>query len=471
MVFSSLEFLFLFLPLTLTVYFIIPRKYIAFRNLALLLVSLLFYGWGEPLYVFLMVASILLSYFYGFMVGKHREGAPKKARGWLVAAVVTNLGLLGFFKYTDFFIGIYNALPLPDLEKTGIALPIGISFYTFQILSYVIDVYRGDTAAEKNPLTVGTYVTLFPQLIAGPIVRYKDVDDQLKEREHSLFLFSSGLKTFLAGLAKKVLLANTAAALFADLKALPSAELTAAGAWLGIIFYTFQIYFDFSGYSDMAIGLGKMFGFRFLENFNYPYIAKSVTEFWRRWHISLSTWFREYVYFPLGGSRTDKKWKVFRNLLVVWFLTGFWHGANWNYILWGLFFFVMLVMEKTFLLKVLDRIPSFFGHIYTLLAVMFSWLLFCFEDLSAGMTWLSRMFGAGTGFINETVLSLLLRSLPTLLILAVACTPLPKKLYYRLYEKGRGWRALLAAGGLLLLVLSVAALVSSGFNPFIYSTF
>ncbi|MBQ8911292.1 MAG: MBOAT family protein, partial [Clostridia bacterium] len=373
MVFSSLEFLFLFLPITLIVYFIIPKKHIGWRNVALLAVSLLFYGWGEPVYVFLMVASILLSYFYGFMVGRYRQKAPGKAKGWLIAAVVTNIGILGFFKYTDFFIGLINYLPAVELPLLHITLPIGISFYSFQILSYVIDVYRGDTAAEKNPLTVGTYVTLFPQLIAGPIVRYKDVDDQLKEREQSLFLFSSGVKTFIAGLSKKVLLANVAAAAFNDLKALPEGALTVVGAWLGIMCDACPSYCDFSGYSDMAIGLGKMFGFRFLENFDYPYISKSVTEFWRRWHISLSTWFREYVYFPLGGSRVDRKWKVFRNLLVVWFLTGFWHGANWNYILWGLFFFVLLVLEKTFLLKVLERIPAVFGHLYTLLAVLFSW--------------------------------------------------------------------------------------------------
>ena len=471
MVFSSLEFLFLFLPITLIVYFAIPRKYIAFRNLALLAVSLLFYGWGEPVYVFLMVFSILLSYFYGFMVGKYKETNPKKAKLFLILAVISNIGLLGFFKYTDFFIGILDSIPGVDIAPLGITLPIGISFYTFQILSYVIDVYRGDTAAEKNPLTVGTYVTLFPQLIAGPIVRYKDVDDQLKEREHSVFLFSSGVKTFVAGLCKKVLLANVAAAAFEELKALPETDLTVLGAWMGILFYSFQIYFDFSGYSDMAIGLGKMFGFRFLENFDYPYISRSITEFWRRWHISLSTWFREYLYFPLGGSRVDKKWKVFRNLLIVWFLTGFWHGANWNYILWGLLFFVFLVLEKTFLLKLLDKIPAFFGHAYTLIVVMFSWLLFHFEDLGAGMLWALKMFGVGAQVINDTTLFALLRSLPMIAILCLACTPLPKKLYYRLCAKGALYRVIFAVCGIFLFLLAVAALVSSGFNPFIYSIF
>ncbi|MBQ8236416.1 MAG: MBOAT family protein, partial [Clostridia bacterium] len=320
-------------------------------------------------------------------------------------------------------------------------------------------------------LTVGTYVTLFPQLIAGPIVRYKDVDDQLKEREHSVFLFSSGVKTFVAGLCKKVLLANVAAAAFEELKALPETDLTVLGAWMGILFYSFQIYFDFSGYSDMAIGLGKMFGFRFLENFDYPYISRSITEFWRRWHISLSTWFREYLYFPLGGSRVDKKWKVFRNLLIVWFLTGFWHGANWNYILWGLLFFVFLVLEKTFLLKLLDKIPAFFGHAYTLIVVMFSWLLFHFEDLGAGMRWALKMFGVGAQVINDTTLFALLRSLPMIAILCLACTPLPKKLYYRLCAKGALYRVIFAVCGIFLFLLAVAALVSSGFNPFIYSIF
>jgi alginate O-acetyltransferase complex protein AlgI len=471
MVFSSLEFLFLFLTVTLTVYFIIPKKYIGWRNVALFAVSLLFYGWGEPVYVFLMVISILLSYFYGFMVGKYRERSEKKARLYLVLALITNLGLLGFFKYTDFFIGILNALPSVDLPLLGLPLPIGISFYSFQILSYVIDVYKGDTAPQKNPLTLGTYVTLFPQLIAGPIVRYKDVEDQLSKREQSFFMFASGVKTFLAGLAKKVLLANVAAESFETLKALPEERLTVLGAWLGIVFFAFQIYFDFSGYSDMAIGLGKMFGFRFLENFDYPYISKSVTEFWRRWHISLSTWFREYVYFPLGGSRVDKKWKVFRNLLAVWLFTGFWHGANWNFILWGLLFFFFLVLEKTFLLKVLNKIPAVFGHIYTLLVVLFSWLLFHFEDLGQGFSWLLKMLGVGTSPASPETLSFALRSLPMLLILAVGSTPLPKKLYEKLTEKGLFFRVLFALGGVAVLLLSVASLVSSGFNPFIYFNF
>ena len=470
MVFSSLEFLFLFLPLTLTVYFIIPKRYIAFRNVALLLVSLLFYGWGEPLYVFLMVASILLSYFYGFMVGKHRNVAPKKARGWLVAAVVTNLGVLGFFKYTDFFIGIYNALPLPDLEKTGIALPIGISFYTFQILSYVIAVYRGDTAAEKNPLTVGTYVTLFPQLIAGPIVRYKDVDDQLKEREHSLFLFSSGLKTFLAGLAKKVLLANTAAALFADLKALPSAELTAVGAWLGIIFYTFQIYFDFSGYSDMAIGLGKMFGFRFLENFNYPFISKSISEFWRRWHISLGSWFRDYVYIPLGGNRVGAKRQIF-NILVVWCLTGLWHGANWTFMAWGLYFGVLLIIEKLFLKKLLEKLPNAFQHVYVLFFVLISFVLFNAETFTMAKNDIAIMFGfGGLPLISDDTIYNLSSYAVLLIVALIGATPLCKSIFKKT-EKNAAVQIIEVIGVAIILILCTAYLVDGSFNPFLYFRF
>ena len=348
MVFSSLEFLLMFLTVTLLVYFIVPLKA---RNIVLLIVSLIFYGWGEPVYVFLMIFTIAVDYIFGLLVERNlKKDDRKRAKTCLVLSIVINLSILGFFKYYDFFVSNLRLIPgLSGLPLLGLSLPIGISFYTFQALSYVIDVYRGDTGAQHNAAAFGAYVTLYPQLIAGPIVRYKDVDDQLTEREHSVPLFADGVRTFVAGMGKKVLLANMAGQLWEYFKATPTDERTVVGAWLGMLCYTFQIYFDFSGYSDMAIGLGKMIGFRFLENFNYPYISKSITEFWRRWHISLGTWFREYVYIPLGGNRCSRA-KNLRNIFIVWFLTGFWHGASWNYILWGLDYFVLLMIEKTFLL-------------------------------------------------------------------------------------------------------------------------
>ena len=473
LVFSSLEFLFFFLPLTSLVYFAVPRKYIKARNIVLLLFSLLFYGWGEPLYVFLMIFSVICSYAFGYMVGRCRgKSEHKAARAWLIVAIIVNIGLLAFFKYTDFFLGTVNALFGAKIPLLGLSLPIGISFYTFQILSYVIDVYRGETEVQKNLLTLGTYVSLFPQLIAGPIVRYKDVDEQLSQREQSLFLISSGLRTFLCGLGKKVLLANGAAYFFDQLQAVPEGQRTVAGAWLGILLFSFQIYFDFSGYSDMAIGLGKLFGFRFLENFNYPYISRSVTEFWRRWHISLSTWFREYVYIPLGGNRVDKKWKQYRNIFIVWLLTGFWHGASWNFVLWGLLYFVFLVLEKAFLLRLLDKIPKAIGHIYTLTVVLFGWLLFNFTDFSAGLSWLGNMFGVGAAsFADKYFLSLLLRAGALLVFLFVGSTPLPKKIYYRLCGKAKGFRIAFALGAVGLAALCAASLVASDFNPFLYFRF
>ena len=467
MVFSSLEFLFVFLPVALLVYFCVPHKV---RNLVLLLFSLFFYGWGEPVYVFLMIFTILIDYLGGWFVGKWRDEKPRAAKAALVVSILINLGMLGFFKYYDFFVSNLARIPcFSSLQPLGLTLPIGISFYTFQSLSYVIDVYRRETDAQKNILAFGTYVTLFPQLIAGPIVRYRDVDDQLTSRTESMALFASGVRTFLCGLAKKVLLANAAGQIFDSLKA--GEGISAFGAWLGLLFYLFQIYFDFSGYSDMAIGLGKMFGFRFLENFDYPYIATSITDFWRRWHISLSTWFLEYVYIPLGGNRhgTLKTW---RNLLIVWLCTGFWHGASWNYILWGLYYFVLLAIEKLFLYKALEKIPRFFRHVYTLLFVYFGWLLFTFEDSAAGIAYLCKMFGAnGTALWQGSDLWLLLSNLVFLCILVIASTPYPKRLFWRLWEKSGAARAAAALGGAALLILCVAYLVNSSYNPFLYFRF
>ena len=343
MVFSSLLFLFRFLPLVFLLYYLTPRRG---RNVVLFLFSLFFYAWGEPKYVFLMLFSITMDYTVGRLIDKaKREGKPEKAKGSLLFSVFMNLGILGFFKYADFIIGSINAVSGLNLPLLNIPLPIGISFFTFQTMSYTIDVYRGNTEVQKNWISYGTYVSMFPQLIAGPIVQYKTIARQMKERRENLDDCTEGIHRFVVGVGKKVLLANNIGLLWDAAAALPVAELPVATAWLGALAYTFQIYFDFSGYSDMAIGLGKMFGFHFLENFNYPYISRSITEFWRRWHISLSSWFREYVYIPLGGNRKGLLKQV-RNIFVVWMLTGIWHGAHWNYVLWGVYYGVLLILEN-----------------------------------------------------------------------------------------------------------------------------
>ena len=466
MVFSSLEFIFVFLASVLAVYYLVPPKA---RNIVLLLFSLVFYGWGEPVYVFLMIATITVDYICGYIIGRDLDSKPKRAKVTLIVSIVINLALLGVFKYYDFFAGTLNSLLGRGVFPTlGLTLPIGISFYTFQALSYVIDVYRRDARVQKNIAAFGTYVTLFPQLIAGPIVRYADVDDQLRERTHSLTLFASGCRTFICGLAKKILLANAAGAMWNSLSA--AAEPDAFGAWLAIVFYTFQIYFDFSGYSDMAIGLGKMFGFSFRENFYYPYVSESITEFWRRWHISLSTWFREYVYIPLGGNRKGVG-RTYFNLFCVWLLTGLWHGASWNFVLWGLYYFALLVIEKTFLLRLLERAPKFLRHIYSMAAVIFGWLLFVIEDVSSIGAYLSRMFG-GTGvFATQITVYELVRNLVFLAILILASTPAPKKLWNKMYSKGTPWRIVQSVVCAIAFVLCIAYLVDSSYNPFLYFRF
>lgn len=471
MLFSSLEFLFLFLPLTLLCYFFVPLKA---RNVVLLLFSLIFYGWGERIYIWLMVFTILIDYLAGILV-EHakRKERPRAARGWLIAAVVINLTLLGFFKYADFFLDNLRLIPgLSSLPSLGLSLPIGISFYTFQALSYVIDVYRGEVAAQKNAVSFGTYVTLFPQLIAGPIVRYRDVAAELAHRNHSMTAAASGARTFLCGLAKKVLLANTAGAMWESFRAIPDAERTVLGAWLGIIFFTLQIYFDFSGYSDMAIGLGRILGFRFAENFHYPYVSRSITDFWRRWHISLSTWFREYVYIPLGGNRCSKG-RMLLNLLITWMLTGFWHGASWNYLLWGLYFFLLLTVEKLFLGRWLEKLPRVLQHAYALFFIVIGWLIFVFEDSAAGLTYLTSMLGlGGVGFANGTDLYELLRNGVFLVICIIACLPAPKRFFYRrLAARPRLTGALANTLSFGMLLLCVAYLINSSYNPFLYFRF
>ena len=392
MLFSSTTFLFAFLPIVLITYYIVPR---ITRNLVLFIFSLVFYAWGEPVYIVLMIASTIVAYITGLLADKQRKNAKKYTPLIaMIGAVVWNIGLLLFFKYTDFFIGAANSIFGTQIKTLGLALPIGISFYSFQTLSYVIDVYKGEVRSQKNFLDLATYVALFPQLIAGPIVRYIDVAEQLKKRNESIEHFAQGVWRFSIGLGKKVILANTIGELFDTISNSAQSELSVAASWLGIIAYTFQIYFDFSGYSDMAIGLGKMFGFDFLENFNYPYISTSITDFWRRWHMSLSSWFRDYVYIPLGGNRKGKARQCL-NIMIVWFLTGFWHGANWNFMLWGVYFGVILLCEKLFLGKALKKIPAFFQHLYALLFIVIGWGIFSYEDFGKLTQNFKNMFGAG----------------------------------------------------------------------------
>ena len=470
MVFSSLIFLFAYLAVTLVLYYVVPFKA---RNAVLFAVSLVFYGWGEPKYIVVMLFSILVAYIFGFFVGKYRESAPKKARTYLIVSVILNLSALLFFKYANFFIENLALIPgLGGLEPIeGLKLPVGISFYTFQIMSYTIDVYRGDARVQRRIVPFGTYVTLFPQLIAGPIVRYSDVDEQLTYRKETVDKFASGVQRFCAGLAKKVLLADTVYVLLNYYHEAFAFEQTVLGAWLIVILYTFQIYFDFSGYSDMAIGLGRMLGFEFLENFNYPYVSKSITEFWRRWHISLSTWFREYVYIPLGGNRKGKL-RQYRNIAVVWLLTGFWHGASWNFLLWGAYFAVLLIVEKLFLYKWLQKAPAVLAHIYTMFFVCISWLIFYFTDLGEGLTCLKAMFGVGvSSFATPTVVYDLLRYLPLLAVCVLAATPLPKRIFDALKNRFvtmRYAQVLLLAGAFLVIT---AYLVDSTFSPFLYYRF
>lgn len=466
MVFSSILFLFLYLPLSLAIYYMTPRRW---RNLALLLLNLLFYGWGEPVYILIMVFSILVDYTNGRIIEQNRH-RPRVAKAALLGSIFINLGMLLFFKYYDFIVTNLAALcpALGFLHPLGLGLPIGISFYTFQTMSYTIDVYWGNVHAQKDIVAFGTFVTLFPQLIAGPIVKYKDVDDQLTGRRENVLQFASGVQTFVCGLAKKVLLANNIGALWEVYKAADPQSLSVLGAWLGILAFAFQIYFDFSGYSDMAIGLGRMFGFEFKINFNYPYISRSITEFWRRWHISLSSWFREYVYIPLGGNRRGKC-KTYRNIFIVWLLTGIWHGAAWNFLCWGLFFALLLMAEKAFLLRLLQRLPAAVGHLYTLVLVLISWALFANDDMGRALHYIGSMFGMGGALWDGATLYRLASYLPLLAILAAASLPLAKNRLARM-QPGRRW-ALVTALCALGLLASTAYLVDASYNPFLYFRF
>lgn len=449
----------------MAVYYITPRR---FRNLTLFIVDLVFYAWGEPWLVILMLFSILLNYTSGILIGVNREkkGLTKFI---FILSVILNLGLLGFFKYAGFIGETLNmVMPFLNIPILEIALPIGISFYTFQTMSYTIDVYKNTVKVQKNIITFGTYVSLFPQLIAGPIVRYEDVAEQLMHRKETLQDFTDGVKLFLIGLSKKVLLANEMGNLW-DAVRESGTQSGALGSWVGIIAYTFQIYFDFCGYSEMAMGLGKMFGFDFLKNFDYPYISKSVTEFWRRWHISLGTWFREYVYIPLGGNRKGLSRQII-NIAVVWFLTGLWHGASWNFILWGLYFGVLLMIEKLFMLKVLKKAPAIISHIYSIIIIIFGWVLFYFENLNEMGVFLARMFGSDGFMMLGDISVKIISYIPLLIVAAITSTPLISKLYHKIKSKPIIY-VIDNAGCVLALLLCTAALVSSDYNPFLYYKF
>ena len=472
MIFSSLLFLFRFLPLVLLLYYAFPKK---LRNLILFLVSLVFYAWGEPVYVILMIVSILISWTGGLAVDRFlRVGNERGAKIALGVSVAAGLSLLGFFKYADFVLRTINQAAGSDIPLLRLALPIGISFYTFQTISYIIDVYRGNARVQTNIISYGAYVTMFPQLIAGPIVQYKTIDRQLRKRQESSEEFAEGVMRFMTGLGKKVLLANNAGVLWDSIRVMDTGSLPVLTAWIGIAAFTFQIYFDFSGYSDMAIGLGHMFGFRFLENFDHPYLAKSATEFWRRWHISLGTWFREYVYIPLGGNRVGSLGLI-RNTMIVWLLTGIWHGADWNFMLWGVYYGILLLLEKLVFGNVLEKLPSLLRHVYCMFVVMIGWYLFSYNEIRGGTGYLAALFGGGGCFMNRGSVYQLYSNAVLLVILILGSTTIPLKTASWILRKVRNSNTatvvLRGAFTVAVFLLSVAYLVGDSYNPFLYFRF
>lgn len=471
MVFSSLLFLFRFLPVVLALYYILPKSC---RNAVLFISSLFFYAWGEPCYVILILLSTIVDYCAGRVVSYCQTiGYGRGAAGALISSVAINLGLLAYFKYASFFAHVVNRLTgmaIPDVFPA--VLPIGISFYTFQTMSYTIDVYRRQAPVQKNFITFGAYVSLFPQLIAGPIVRYRDVAEQLCSRKETTALFSRGMIRFVIGLGKKVLIANQIGSLWGEISAMDASGLTTVTAWLGVLAFTMQIYFDFSGYSDMALGLGSMFGFVFPENFHYPYESKSITEFWRRWHISLGTWFREYVYIPLGGNRKGMGRQMV-NIAVVWFLTGLWHGASANFILWGIYYGILLVIEKLLWKPVIEKLPSLLRHCYTMILVMIGWSIFSWEDMANWRAYTKAMFGMGsTGMLDQQAIYLLLSNLGLLCIAVIGSMSWVRNWSVRCLPKGCVCREV--AEILLMMVLftlCLAMLVNTSYNPFLYFRF
>jgi alginate O-acetyltransferase complex protein AlgI len=475
MLFSSTVFLFAFLPVVIFGYYVIFRKSRLLQNIFLLIMSLIFYAWGEPKFVLVMMLSIIVNWALGLPAAKYRDNKVR-ARAVIAAAAVFNIGLMFIFKYLIFTLENINSVFGLQIPVPQITLPIGISFFTFQAFSYVIDVYRNDGEMQKNPLNVGLYISFFPQLIAGPIVRYQTVANEIKNRKETLSDFTTGVERFIVGFLKKVMLANTMAVV-ADAAFDAKDAISPSFAWLGALAYTFQIFFDFAGYSDMGIGLGRMFGFHFLENFDYPYISKSITEFWRRWHISLGTWFRDYVYFPLGGSRVNSKARLVFNLFVVWFLTGVWHGANWTFLVWGLMYFVILTVEK------LSGIPKKEGrlliipkYIYTMLLVIFGWVIFRAESLGAAGEYFKAMFGFNGGtFISDDTVFYLKNNLVMFVASAVFSLPVAPLLRKKLMSAGERTRraadAAYTAALLLMFVVAVSYMIKGTYNPFIYFNF
>lgn len=465
MLFTSISFLYYFLPALIIIYFITPKKY---KNIILLIASLLFYFYGEPKYVFLMIAEIIIAYIGAILIDKYKN----QSKNILITTLFIHVFLLIIFKYTDFIIQTINDISNANIKLLNIALPIGISFYTFQIISYIIDVYNGKVNVQKNIIKLATYVSLFPQLVAGPIVRYQTVEKELDDRVHSFNNFAYGIRRFSIGLAKKVLIANALGELCS--KASATSEKTIVFFWIFGISYMLQLYFDFSAYSDMAIGLGRIFGFHFPENFNYPYISKSITEFWRRWHISLSTWFKDYIYIPLGGNR-DGKYKQIRNILIVWLLTGIWHGANWTFLIWGLLFGVILIIEKIFLNKFMEKLPSFIRRIYVLFIVMILFIIFSSDNMPVALTNIKGLFGMnGEAFVNDYTLHYLKSYLPVLIIALLGSTPFIKILIDKLRKNKYVNSIINILEPILIVVILVVVtsyLIDNSYNPFLYFRF
>lgn len=469
MAFNDLSFLFIFFPVALLLHKVMPM---AGKNIVLLIVSLIFFAWGSPEYVLLLILSILFNYFTGLQMGKQKEEKDDAgAKRTLLSAVVVNLLLLGFFKYWGFVLENINALLRTSIPVRQLSMPLGISFFTFSILSYLFDVYRDKAPAAKNILDFSLFVAFFPKLVSGPIVQYADFEAQLHARKLTDAKFGNGCRLFLIGLAKKVLLSNTIGTTFYAVTALPADGVSVVTAWLGAVSYALMLYFDFSGYSDMAIGLAQMFGFNFEKNFDYPYLSTTITEFWRRWHISLGAWFRDYVYIPLGGSREGQR-KTIRNLLIVWALTGIWHGASWNYIAWGLYYGGLLLLEKFVLKSILEKLPKFIKIPGTLILVLIGWVFFFSPGLGSAFLWLGKMFGIGAaGFVDSTALYYLSSSAIILIIGAISAYPIGARLGSNVYRSGRNAMTLSVVWFAVLLLLCIAGMMSSTYSSFLYFQF
>ena len=471
MLFSSVTFLFFFLPIVFTLYYISPKK---IKNYTLLLFSIIFYAWGGILYLPLLIISIMINYIFGLQIEKYKDN-NKKRKNILIISIIFNVLFLGVFKYTNFIIDNINIIFKTSINIPIIPLPIGISFYTFQAMSYVIDVYRNDGKVQKNIFNLALYISMFPQLVAGPIVRYETIDNQITNRIHNIDKFNQGIERLTIGLFKKVIISNTVGELSALIYSLSNYQMSISVAWLGAIAYTLQVYFDFSGYSDMAIGLGKMLGFEFLENFNYPYISKSVSEFWRRWHISLGSWFRDYIYIPLGGNRVSNI-KTYRNLTIVWLITGIWHGASWNFVAWGLYFGIFIMLERAFLQNILNKIPKVFSHIYLLIVVIFGWVLFSKPDLKSAIDYMKIMIGVGEyPFINGYTTFYLSQYWLSLTMAIILSTPIINRTKQLIIKSNKKiMTAIEIIKPLIYFILffiTTVYLVNSTFNPFIYFNF